>query len=623
MATINSENAKQIRNPMQIYIHLLAGASGTITGFNVPAAPIKSYDTSLKNTSWAMRSIADLAGDGFPLDGSVEWFEQLTPSEANGKLGLRGNTGANINVSFTASSTIASVTVASQNVDTITVGGVSYPSTGLNVIPINAASATLQFTLIDSDERIMIDYIIPGAEFSITNDNLVSCNLALRSDLSVQNHTWEESEIEVSMYYPYDISSTFAYIQSDFPITYQAGYDSDLSEIRRFYLSEPITEENHVITIRGVDASHWLDDKKMNEQWLETYPGNARESIYNKFVQSIQASGITLVHKQNVSGAESGAIQRAVLPEMTTRDFVSEVMNLTLNYKRSGTYYGIQFVDAGIPTVEFGDGKIFGKTWMINKSDCADWVETYEQNIARIQETDEERRYNETLTPTWQITHLGGDNLPEGHAGLATVNGNQVRGWCTDDPNTDGYIYANQIFEASFDGYYYGVRAQYPPTMHNHGYRPPMTTILIAPSYGIFKATKSSQLKVNTYHEKYVVLDYKNVIGYPVAFTGGVSSFANPNNLPGITINYEPFIHGHLTDANGASVFNYQSLFNRSIRTGSFTFKGDPRMQPLDYLIINNDTNDGRRNITARITSIELSHEGGGTMAVIGWHEWS
>lgn len=623
MATINSENAKQIRNPMEIYIHLFAGGSATIGSYTA-YSPYKSYDSTLGNTSWSMRSIADLAGDGFPLDGSVEWFDSsITPSANNGKLGVRGVAGSNVQIKVTASGTLTSITVASQNVDTITVGGVSYPSTGLNVIPINATSATLQFSPSDSDERVMVDYIIPGAEFSITNDNLVSCNLSLRSDLNVDGHTWEESEIEISMYYPYDISSTFAYIQSDFPITYQAGYDADLSEIRRFYLSEPITEENNVVTIRGVDASHWLDDKMMNEQWITTNTGNSREAIYNKFVQAIQSAGIKLVHKQNVSRANSGTTQYAVLPEMTTRDFVSEVMNLTLNYKRSGTYYGIQFVDAGIPTVEFGDGKTFGKTWTINKSDCADWAETYEQNIARIQETDEERKYNETLTPTWQITHLGGDNLPEGHAGLATVDGRSVRGWCTDDPNADGYIYANQIFEASFDGYYYGVRAQYPPAMHNHGYRPPMTTILVTPSYGKFKATKSSQLKVNTYHEKYVVLDYKNVIGYPVAFTGGVSSFANPNNLPGITINYEPLIYGHLTDANGASVFNYQSLFNRSIRTGSFTFKGDPRYQPLDYLNIVDDTKSPTTTITARITSIDLSHEGGGTTAVIGWREWS
>lgn len=602
MATINSENAKQIRDPMEIYIHLFAGSSATIGNYTA-YSPYKSYDSTLGNTSWSMRSIADLAGDGFPLDGSVEWFDSsITPSANNGKLGVRGVAGSNVQIGITASGTLTSITVASQNVGTITVGGVSYPSTGLNVIPINATSATLQFSPSDSDERVMVDYIIPGAEFSITNDNLVSCNLSLRSDLSVQNHTWEESEIEISMYYPYDISSTFAYIQSDFPITYQAGYDSDLSEIRRFYLSEPITEENNVVTIRGVDASHWLDNKMMNEQWITTNTGNSREAIYNKFVQAIQAAGIKLVHKQNVSRANSGTTQYAVLPEMSTRDFVSEVMNLTLSYRRSGIYYGIQFVDAGIPSVEFGDGKTFGNTWTINKSDCADWVESYEQNIARIQETNDERKYNESISIASEFDELGGDT--------SALNIYDI------EEQKPGTLYkTNQLIELDFDGYYAKVGNFHDTT----------TTISITPSRAVFKATKTSEwsTKKFTFFDVHYVKNGKCIVGAPAIITGGVSSYSNPNNLPGITIDYDPFIYGILTDANGATVFNYPSLFNRSLRTGSFTFKGDPRQQPLDYLNLVDDTKSPTTTITARITSIELAHEGGGTTAVIGWREWS
>lgn len=609
MATINSENAKQIRNPMQIYIHLLAGASGTITGFNVPAAPIKSYDSSLKNTTWAMRSIADLAGDGFPLDGSVEWFDSsMTPSEANGKLGLRGNTGANVNVSFTASSSIASVTVASQNVDTITVDGVSYPSTGLNVIPINAASATLQFTLIDSDERIMIDYIIPGAEFSITNDNLVSCNLALRSDLSVQNHTWEESEIEVSMYYPYDISSTFAYIQSDFPITYQAGYDSDLSEIRRFYLSEPITEENHVITIRGVDASHWLETKTMREQWIESTRGKAHDAIYYAFIDAIKSAGISLVHTSiGAPPSTSSITDVAILPEMSVRDFVANVMNLTLNHKRNGTAYGIQFVDAGIPTVEFGDGTIFGKTWTINKSDCADWVESYEQNISLIRDTSDEHNFNE---------HAAYGTKSTARVLFGTIETNTLPP-STNDSGAYTATKAGQIVELNFDGFMSNIIEE------------GITPIVKTPTSYYGRITRDSSLVTNQPSGgippayKYTAVNYARITGRMASITGGVKSFSNPNGLPGITIDFDPVLYGSLYDANGEAIMNYPSLFNRSIRTGSFTFKGDPRYQPLDYLIINNDTNDGRGNITARITSIDLSHEGGGTTATIGWREWS
>ena len=107
-----------------------------------------------------------------------------------------------------------------------------------------------------------------------------------------------------------------------------------------------------------------------------------------------------------------------------------------------------------------------------------------------------------------------------------------------------------------------------------------------------------------------------------VTITGGFVAYSNPNGLPGQTIEMEPFIYGSIADTNNHQVFHIPSLFARSTRTGSFVWKGDPRMQPLDYLVIVNDTNDGRDTITARVTSIELTHEGGGTTATINWREW-
>ena len=122
---------------------------------------------------------------------------------------------------------------------------------------------------------------------------------------------------------------------------------------------------------------------------------------------------------------------------------------------------------------------------------------------------------------------------------------------------------------------------------------------------------------------KYTAVNYARITGRMASITGGVKSFSNPNGLPGITIDFDPVLYGSLYDANGEAIMNYPSLFNRSTRTGSFVWKGDPRMQPLDYLVIVNDTSDGRDTITARVTSIELTHEGGGTTATITWREWS
>lgn len=581
--TIDIENAKQIRKPMEIYIHFFAGSSASISSYGVTST-YKSYDSTLDNTSWTMRNITDLANGGFPLDGSCEWFDSaITPSATDGKLGLRGTVGSNVVVSISSASTLTSITIATKNVEDIIHGANTYPSLDVNVIPINSTSATLTFTPADANARIEINYIVPGAEFTITNDNLVSCNLALRGNLNVIDHTWEESEIEISMYYPYNIADTFAYIGEDFPITYQAGYDDDLSQLRKFYLSEPIEQNGNVISIHGVDASHLLENITMPEQWMTSITGKSHQMIYEKFYKTISDVGINVVNYVKWSGSSSGATQYAILPEMLARDFVSDVMNLTLNHKRGSTFYGIQFVDAGIPSVEFGDGKTFGNTWNLNKSDCAEWIESFDQNISTIKNSDSDHKINESIS----------------------ISNNYYR---IQDEIT-GEV--NQIIETNFDGFYMSVAVGH--------------TVAPSGSYTYYAGTPISSTPTRFVFKIKTKGNYGwlYVLGRPSTITGGTNRFSNPNGLSGIVIEVNPTIYGTFTDSNGETVFNYPSVFNRSLRTGSFKFKGDPRMQPLDYINVTNDTSDGRGNVTARITSIELTHEAGGTTAVINWREWN
>lgn len=590
--TINAQNALQIREkPMEVYISLQVGSTAKITSYT-KSGNIKSYDAYLGNTSWSMRTLADLQDGGFLLDGSAEWYDStVVSSEENGKLGLRGDIGETITVGITANSTLTAVTVVTSGVSTITKGGDTYTATGNDIINIGSTTATLVFTPLDSDTRVEINYIVPGLTLDITNDTLISCTLALRSNLDVSDHTWEESDIEIKMYYPNDISSSLAYIQNDWPITYQAGYDSDLSDVRKFYLSEPIQQENSVITIKGVDASHLLDKKNMAEQWLQIRTNSAHQDVYSKFVNAVKSAGITLEHEQAWTPSGGTVKQYAVLPEMSARDFVSDVMNLTLNHKRSGTYYGIQFVDAGIPSIEHGNGKTYGNTWTIYKSDCGDWKEQYDQNIATITDSDSEHNFNEVY-------------------GINTSYAKEVE--------KKGEVKAWQVIEFSYDGYYYQpVLYWYKTDSKGEIYQSGFASYAGYISSTLSNTPSNYVVKVNS-TQKYMLY------AVPVTRnTNGVTKFSNSNGLAGITIETSPFVYGVILDNNGETVFNYPSLFNRSLRTGSFTWKGDPRMQPLDYIDITNDTGDGRGNITARITSIELTHEEGGTSATISWREWN
>ena len=112
------------------------------------------------------------------------------------------------------------------------------------------------------------------------------------------------------------------------------------------------------------------------------------------------------------------------------------------------------------------------------------------------------------------------------------------------------------------------------------------------------------------------------VRGRPTAISGGKTAYSNPNGLAGIEIEMEPEVYGALADTV-EPILNHPSLFDRDLRTVSFTWKGDPRMQPLDYLTITDDTVTPNTSATYRVTNIELKHEAGGTTASIEARRWS
>ena len=62
----------------------------------------------------------------------------------------------------------------------------------------------------------------------------------------------------------------------------------------------------------------------------------------------------------------------------------------------------------------------------------------------------------------------------------------------------------------------------------------------------------------------------------------------------------------------------FNSLMNRSNETGSFTWKGDPRMQPRDVFTF--VYRDGTTELRT-VETINLKHEGGGTVATITYRK--
>lgn len=555
MATITSENAKQIRDPMKVHIRFEAGGASSITGF--APTPNKSYDETLADTSMPMRKIADLQDGGFILDGSHEWYEDKAPSGSNGKLGLRSIAGQPVSITFIAASRIDSVTVESTGVDYIEKSGTQYQSTGLDVIPIGATSATLTFYPDDPDGRAFIKYIIPGAIFNITNNNLISCNVQLRSNLAADNMSWEESDIDVQFYYPNDISEVLTYIQDDWPLTYEAGYSDEMSEVRKFYLSEPGRQEGNIVTLHGVDASSLMNDRTIAEFDCRTI--FVLSGLWNKIKGMLTSAGLHL-SRSYITGDDltKSREQVPIVPESSLRDLVALFMNLTATLPEN---YRFSFVDAGIPTLQVGER--FTNVWQLDEEDLAELVIETPRHINRVVNTSEEHKFDETAMKT---------NTPV----ITEFQANK-----------------GQLYEADFDTY------SFDAYIMDSGHTTTASTISLTPSRGVWKipAQKSKWILSVT----------------PVAFSGGVNNYSDGSGLPGVAIEMEPPVLGSLK-FNGTNISSPRNLLNRPNQTIQFRFKGDPRMQPRDFLQINRL--DGSTYRT-RISGIEITHEAGGTSAVV------
>ena len=103
--SIASENAKQIRKGMEVFINLNIGADdlmaavGTTGGIKV--SPGSDTERLSGINMWPWRKIADFQGDGFPLDGSYKlWDGDSSNSQEKGVIGYRTIVGRDVHGTF-------------------------------------------------------------------------------------------------------------------------------------------------------------------------------------------------------------------------------------------------------------------------------------------------------------------------------------------------------------------------------------------------------------------------------------------------------------------------------------------------------------------------------------------
>lgn len=583
--SINTENAYSIRKAMEVHCGLTYRTTDTLTYTISGNVKLKdtNISTSLANSEWDMRQLADFSGDGFPLDGSCELYDgEDTASLAAGKLGIRSDIGDTFTVAVTASGTIAALTIAvTSGSGTITANGVSYEARRITVVPVNALSITLTVTSDDADDRIEIASIIPGVVLDFTNDDLISVNLDLRSDLSIVNPSWQVSGIEIEAYWPNDISSAVANVGDDVPIWYYAGYTGDFSETRNFYLSEQVTMENNIISIRGEDQSHKFEDAKdLALQRLDSTNRNGWRTLYIYFRNIIQNAGIKPVSIQappNESGTAT-TNRCMVLTQGQRRDYVADIMNMA----HVGTFWPV-FVDAGIPKITWTKPT---SKWDIYEEDCGDVKRFYERNVAKITtESTNEHGVSNTATKgtTWELIEEG-----------VTIKKNV--------PQIRNFSYPQWYWSYSI-GYKKNDKFDW-QTLDSVKWTPSQTTVK--------RKVTDVVTKVMAQVQEYA---YKpNLYGKIVTIT--MDNRAVTMARPGYTETVDPKALGKCYQGTTLLYPNYARLFNISNVSGSFTWKGHPKMQPRDVFTFHRL--DGSTEICT-IETINLKHEGGGTQAEISY----
>lgn len=598
MSTLDTQNAKQIRDAMEVHCGLTARYTNADLAISQKSGDIAVTDSNLSESidadKWNMRKLADFQGDGFLLDGSCVLLDTSLPGSLDdGKLGIRSGIGGTLVITVTSTQTIPAVTMAiTSGEGTVTANNKDYEAERIVVVPVNAKSVTLTVASTDPGRRVEIASITPGVTLELSNENLTYCAVNLRSDLSMDSPSWQISDIEIRAYWPDDISEAISNIGDDVPIWYYAGYPGDYSKTRKFYLSEPAQMEENLITIKGEDQSHKLEDSKNVElQRLDTTADKGRRQLYQFFCNVITGCKIKPVSTETAPSA-SGSVKTAqsmVVTDQSPRDCVQNIMNLG----HYGTFWPT-FVDAGIPQITWSKP---AKKWDIYERDCGDVVRTVDRNIAKIT-TDNENGVHCTA--------------------------NRATNWEKLQENIT-LTKGKTITKSFSDEYYWTYKVDY-KSGNKFTLQQLNKVQWVAGKTSVKKKTKVKvKVKGKIRKRTKTIWLYKPTLyGKSLDIQKGVDSISEASKRPGTTLQVNPICYGKIYQGATWIFPDYNRLFERSNIGGSFTWKGDPRMQPRDvasFHRVDPDSNGNEVVELITLESISLIHEGGGTKATISYRK--
>ncbi len=371
MTTISEENRKTLRRAVNVYCSLreMSDEPTSITPLNCEDdyIGISNLDYSLFPTM-----VMDLGGNGFLNSGQASPMK--TESDSH-RYGYISSEAAKEDGSFDNQPGVRIIAGQKPKYITLELRGQYGESKKMVVEPTWPQYGSYTTIYVDNwtpGERIYIVGVYLGYAWIWDSSNLLVVNVDLHSVNTEIGGELEVSSIEIQAYEQEDSTDIIGRIPIGAPIFYTAGYDQDLSETRAFYVSENVSWDDNVLTVRGKDASMFLDNVEVVTDCDYYGSGWYMDHVIGKRIRAALAS-IDYEEVGLPPVIEAQGLQNIMYKTKAARSIISEYTGVF----RDEDYMRVTYVDAGRPTLTFGD---VGETWTIYADEISDLNTIVERN---------------------------------------------------------------------------------------------------------------------------------------------------------------------------------------------------------------------------------------------------
>ena len=234
--------------------------------------------------------------------------------------------------------------------------------------------------------------------------SIIRCIVSLRSDLSVENPTLPESELECEIYDDSLIEGVVADLPDETAITYTAYGDGDEYFTRYFYTDE-VRWENNILYIHARDQVHKLDEEiaplyigqvwyghdNIAYSWALWYLNLLIRDIVvgtptKSYTNSDKIEHFSYESFSSPEGvSNSGNQVNSIIERGTRREIIAKLINLCRfdfpdNFFESMTSFYLNYVDAGRPKITWS--KPTAK-FDIYEEDCGDLKDDRQKNVTK------------------------------------------------------------------------------------------------------------------------------------------------------------------------------------------------------------------------------------------------